>query len=634
MTVAIPGSGPDSGRAPVGVQGESLLEVTGLRVGVGSDPTLRPLLRGVDLTVARGEAVGLVGESGSGKSMLARSVVQLLPRGLSMDGSITYQGRELVGARGAALRALRGREISLIFQDPFTMLNPTMTCGDQVVELVRDENGRRLTRERRREEVERRLREVGIRDASVADAYPSELSGGMRQRVGIAAALALDPNLVIADEPSTALDVTTQREILRLLRGLQRSRGMGLILITHDLRLAFSMCDRLAVMYAGAVVEVGDARDVAERPIHPYTMGLISSEPPADRRLVRIGAIPGTAARADEHPEDCAFAPRCAWASSRCGAELPVLTPVEPTRSVACLRVDELTVELERARTQMQNAASVEVEQSAAGQSLVRVRELRKTYGSARRQVVALDGVDIDISAGESVGIVGESGSGKSTLAKCLLGLETADAGSVVLDGVDVSDYARLDRRDLATARRTVQMVFQDPQSTLNPSLSIGAVLAEAVRAGGVRDGVPDRVAALMDQVGLPRTLATRKPRALSGGQRQRVAIARALAVNPKLVVCDEAVSALDVSVQAQILNLLNELRSELGISIVFITHDLAVVRQVTDRVYVMRHGAVVEGGPTADVLDRPSHEYTRLLLSAAPSLSADWLGISEEASA
>ncbi|WP_249345328.1 ABC transporter ATP-binding protein [Microbispora sp. H11081] len=630
MTVAM----PDSGRAPAEVRGESLLEVTGLRVGVGSDPAERPLLRGVDLRVARGEAVGLVGESGSGKSMLARSVVQLLPRGLSMDGSITYRGRELVGARGSALRALRGREISLIFQDPFTMLNPTMTCGDQVIELVRDENGKRLTRERRREEVERRLREVGIRDASVADAYPGELSGGMRQRVGIAAALALDPNLVIADEPSTALDVTTQREILRLLRGLQRSRGMGLILITHDLRLAFSMCDRLAVMYAGAVVEVGEARDVAERPMHPYTMGLISSEPPADRRLVRMGAIPGTAARADEHPADCAFAPRCAWASDRCGAELPLLTLAGPERSVACLRVDELTVELERARTRMRDAASVEAGPPAGGESLVRVRGLRKVYGSARRQVVALDGVDVDIHAGESVGIVGESGSGKSTLAKCLLGLETADAGSVVLDGIDVSDYARLNRRDLAAARRTVQMVFQDPQSTLNPSLSIGAVLAEAVRAGGVNDGVQDRVAALMDQVGLPRTLAGRKPRALSGGQRQRVAIARALAVNPKLVVCDEAVSALDVSVQAQILNLLNELRSELGISIVFITHDLAVVRQVTDRVYVMRNGAVVEGGSTADVLDRPSHEYTRLLLSAAPSLSEDWLGLSEEASA
>lgn len=606
-----------------------LLEVHDLVVTAGSKSAQRPILRGVDLRLAPGEALALVGESGSGKSMLARSVMHLLAPGLTMSGSIRYRGRELVGLREQELQRLRGREIAMVFQDPFTALNPTMTCGDQVVELLRDGEGRPLRGESRREEIARRLAEVGVTDAAVGAAYPGELSGGLRQRVGIAASLALDPAVVIADEPTTALDVTTQREILRLLRSLQRSRGMGLILITHDLRVAFSMCDRAAVMYAGAVVETGPSSELSGRPGHPYTSGLLGSEPPTDRRLHRISGIGGSSARAADHPHDCAFAPRCAWAVDICRAERPPLLPVGPARSVACHRHGdhELTGPAGPAR---EDVAAAGGRSESPLPPILTIRGISKTYGSIRRQVTALAEVDLEIGAGEAVGIVGESGSGKTTLARCLMGLERPDAGTITLAGTQIHDYGRLGREDLARVRRTVQMVFQDPNSTLNPAKTVGATVLEAARTGGK---IPSRdsVAQLLERVGLSASLAGRKPRALSGGQRQRVAIARALAVEPSLLVCDEAVSALDVSVQSQVLNLLNDLREELGISILFITHDLAVVRQVVDRVYVMHRGRAVESGPTANVLDTPRDPYTRTLMAAAPRRDSDWLEVAPD---
>lgn len=596
---------------------QPLLRVRDLHV----DAQGTPVLRGVDFDLAPGDALALVGESGSGKSMTARAVMRLLAEGLAASGTIEFEGEDLLGVSERWMQRIRGRRIGLIFQDPFTMLNPSMRCGDQIVELLRDEAGRPLRGAERRREVERRLAEVGIADARVADAYPAELSGGLRQRVGIAAAIAQDPDVIIADEPTTALDVTTQREILRLLRRLQQERGAALVLITHDLRVAFSVCDRVAVMYAGQIVESGDATAVTAEPRHPYTAGLLDSEPPADRRLGRLRAIPGTAARAADHPHSCAFAPRCAWATDLCRSQEPGIVS-EGTRTVACLRAGEISLEHGG-----ETAAAGEPPRDAPASEppIFRCSGLGKTFGSRRRHTVALKDVSIDVGAGECVGIVGESGSGKSTFARALVGLEQVDEGRILLDGTDVTRVRSLSRPALAQLRRSVQMVFQDPNSTLNPSLTVGTALREALAAGG-RPATADGVAEMLGLVGLPMELADRRPRALSGGQRQRVSIARALAVQPRVLVCDEAVSALDVSVQAQILNLLQDLRRRLGVSVVFITHDLAVVRQIADRIYVMRGGEVVENGAAGDVLDDPQDPYTRELMAAAPRLDDDWL--------
>ena len=498
-----------------------------------------------------------------------------------------------------------------------------MRCGAQIVELLRDARGRKLGRAERRAEAERRLAEVGIHDPAVVDAYPFELSGGMRQRVGIAAALALDPKLVIADEPSTALDVTTQKEILSQLKHLQERRGLGLILITHDLRVAFSTCDRIAVLYAGTLLESAPAREIESVPMHPYTQGLLLSEPPVDRRLAELAAIGGSVPAPDEVADACAFSTRCTWCGPGCSDGRPALLEHAPGRLTACARIAEIGDDMAAARAAAAQRAHVTAVASN-GAALIRVRGLHKAFGAAgsgRRRVVALGALDLDVAAGESVGVVGESGSGKTTLVRCLLGLETPTSGELRIDGIDASDWSRLSTADRRRLRRTVQMVFQDPYSTLNPARTVGATLRESLTAHDPRlRDVAGHVRELMHQVGLPAAYAERKPVALSGGERQRVAIARALAARPRVLACDEPVSALDVSVQAQILNLLARLRREIGLGYLFITHDLAVVRQVVERVYVLRHGEVVEAGDVDDVLDRPQHDYTRLLVDSVPS--------------
>jgi peptide/nickel transport system ATP-binding protein len=449
----------------------------------------------------------------------------------------------------------------------------------------------------------------------------------MRQRVALAAALASDPRLLIADEPSTALDVTTQREILRLLHATQVRRGMSVILITHDLRVAFSVCTRVYVLYAGSLLEVGDAADLERRPLHPYTYGLLRSEPPLERRVARLTAIPGNVPAAGEVADVCAFSNRCAWTAPECRAGRPPLREIAPTRFTACRRIDEIARELVPA-TVGGSAAGASAVAPAPHAGLVRTRELVKIFADrAGSETTALDGVTIDVGPGESIGLVGESGSGKTTLARCIVGLERPTRGAIDVDGVDASDYERLTLDDRAHVRRTVQMVFQDPYSTLNPARSVGFTILEAVRRGP-RDGDDDRrtVAELLELVGLPASYTARKPAALSGGERQRVALARALALRPRVLLCDEPVSALDVSVQAQILNLLADLRRRLGLGYLFITHDLAVVRQVTDRIYVLYRGAVVEAGATEDVLSHPQHDYTRALIESVPQSHPTWL--------
>lgn len=610
-----------------------LLEVTNLTVRSRLGGRERTITQNISLHVAAGETLGVVGESGSGKSITARAIMGLLPTGLVVSGAVSYGGRQLLELSDREMTAVRGRHIAMIFQDPFTMLNPLMRCGEQIVELVRDTAGRRLSRRARRAQAIARLAEVGIRDAGVADAYPFQLSGGMRQRVGIAAALALDPQLLIADEPSTALDVTTQREILARLHDLQESRGMGMILITHDLRVAFSICDRIDVLYAGSVLERSPADELYAEPRHPYTLGLLLSEPPGDRRVAELRAIPGSVPSPDSVSGRCSFADRCAWQSDACLQTAPALVPISAGRESACLRLSQISAELVAARQESVDASQVDATADTSS-SLLSVEALTKTFKSRTgRSARALHDVSIEIGADESVAVVGESGSGKTTLGRCLLGLERPTTGRVVVDGLDISDFDSLSRDNRQRLRRTVQMIFQDPYSTLNPARTVGATLGEALAAGdaGQRRGRDD-ISQLLDLVGLPRDYATRKPVALSGGERQRVGIARALAVKPKLLVCDEAVSALDVSVQAQILNLLASIRRELGVSYMFISHDLAVVRQIADRVYVLRNGEVVEEGPTESILDQPQHPYTKSLVASIPQANRSWLTNQQEA--
>ena len=541
---------------------DPVLEVRGLRIESVRPHGIDTIVSSVDLSIATGETIGIVGESGSGKSMTAKSIVGLLPPSVSASrGEVLYGGRNLLTSSERQWRTVRGGEIGLIMQDPFTMLNPVLRCGDIIEESLHREERRRLGRRERREEAIRRLAEVGITDETAVDRYPFQLSGGMRQRVGIAASLARDPKVLIADEPSTALDVTTQREILILLKKLQTTRGMGLVLITHDLRVAFATCDRVYVLYAGSLIEVASASELETEPLHPYTHGLLLSEPPADRRVSELVAIPGTVPRADEVASCCTFAPRCRWAEPICREGAPPLVEVAPRRLSACIRIPQIRQEMMALRERAEEPARAVVEQRNAAH-LIDVRDVHKVFTNGNRSVTAVDGVSLEVGVNESVGLVGESGSGKTTLARMLVGLESATSGEILIDGVHASDWATLRADDRKRLRGVVQIVFQDPYSSLNPMRSVGWTLSEAIRfhEPGARN-VSARVKELLESVGLPPGYAQRKPVALSGGERQRVAIARALAVQPRLIICDEPVSALDMSVQAQILNLFARLR-------------------------------------------------------------------------
>lgn len=543
----------------------------------------------VDLALATAQTVALVGESGSGKSMTAKAITGLLPRGVSASGVLRLGDHEVSLTDGpAALEPLRGRRISLLLQNPFTSLSPVHRCGQQIAAALAP-NLRSSP-----EEVRRRLDEVDL-PARVARQYPFELSGGMRQRVALAAALASDPQVLIGDEPTTALDVTTQREVLDLLDRLRRERSMSLLLITHDLGVARERADRIVVMYAGRLVEEGGGAEVFATPRHPYSAGLRNSDPPLRHRVHRLPAIPGSVPRAWEVSVGCVFAPRCQHADEVCRLDTPGLDGDD--RRVACFH--PLSPDGSKVEAPPSAAPSVTI---TATTPLLEVRSISKRF--TLEQPAALDDVSITIGAGEAVGIVGESGSGKTTLARCLVGLERADAGSI-------------EWRHAGPSARRAQVVFQDPHSALNPSLTVGAALAEALRVGGRN---ASEVTELLAMVGLPAEYARRRPAALSGGEQQRVAIARAVAPRPALLICDEPVSSLDVSVQAQILNLMNDLIEQLGLAVLFITHDLAVVRQVVSRVYVMHNGRVVEEGAMDALINQPQHAYTRQLFASVPA--------------
>ncbi len=556
------------------------------------------IVRSLSFSIRLGQTLGIVGESGSGKSLTAKAVSGLLPAGLHATGTVAIAGTDvsLPGAP-ATWKRLRGSGVTLLLQDPFTSLSPTHRCGDQIAWTLRASAmaSARISRSQIRDQIVTHLDEVNL-PASVARQYPGELSGGMRQRVAIAAALAASPRLLIADEPTTALDASNQKDVLDLLARLQREHGMAMVLISHDLGLIRGYTDEVLVMYAGRVVEEGQT-GVLSKPVHPYTAGLLASDPPMDRRLQRLVVIPGRVPEPGQLPPGCAFADRCAMVSDQCRTAEPPLERANDGRAVACFN-SSIPIAL--------TAPAVVDERWQRDDSetaILRVERLVKTFGGRP----ALSGVSIEVRDGESVGIVGESGSGKTTLARCIAGLEKPDSGEIFFHGVKLTSKQR-------TASQ-IQVVFQDPYSALNPKMRVGAALAEALRTG---QGEQRRtVGDLLDMVGLPQVFARRYPAELSGGERQRVAIARSLAPVPELLICDESVSALDVSVQAQILNLLADLRQELGLSVLFISHDLAVVRQISDAIYVISDGRVVESGLTRDVLQAPRQDYTKRLITA-----------------
>jgi peptide/nickel transport system ATP-binding protein len=607
-------AGPDASEAP-------LLRVRHLSITAPGQTRRRTLVRDVSLTVHANETIGIVGESGSGKSLTARALIGLLPAGLKAAGDVDVLGVNPLTASSRRMRSLRGTGVSMLLQDPFTMLSPVRRSGRHIQETLVAPAGERLTRARRRELTGERLAEVGLSPRD-GEKYPFEISGGMAQRIGLAAALAGDPRVLIADEPSTALDMTTQHAVLELLRRVQQQRRMGLVLITHDLRVAFSVCDRVYVFYAGSLLEVGSAEEISTAPRHPYTQGLLRAEPDVARRRHQLVALEGSVPEPDAVADRCAFSPRCAFATEVCTAGVPPLRILPDGRVTACVRVEELipelTVELVGDHVETETIEPDSAQQDR--EALLKVEGLLKSFGRrGHDEARVLDGVDLHVLPGESVGLVGESGSGKTTLARCVVGLESASGGRIVFDGLDITDLAKLRADERAHMRRGVQIVFQNPYASLNPARRIGSTLAEAVGMAGDRGQAEPAVAELLRRVGLPPAYAKRRPAGLSGGERQRVAIARALAVRPRLIVCDESVSALDVSVQAQILSLFAELQRDLGLALLFITHDLGVVRQVTDRVYVLAEGHLVEQGATAEVLDNPQHAYTKKLLASVP---------------
>jgi peptide/nickel transport system ATP-binding protein len=578
---------------------------------------------GVDVQIAQGECFALVGESGCGKSMTALSILRLLPDvGRIVGGSVRLGSIDLLALPEAAMRAVRGKRVAMIFQEPATALNPVLTVGRQVAEVIERHTDLRGAAVRRR--TLELLQSVGIPDAARRmGEYAFQLSGGLRQRAMIAGALAVDPEVLIADEPTTALDVTIQAQILELLAKLQRERGMALLLITHDLGIVAQMADRVAVMYAGEIVEVAPRAALFRAPQHPYAQKLFAALPGATQRAGPLAQIPGQVPPLTAAFPGCRFADRCEQSFERCRREPPRLLALEGGHRVRChLR------ESERAAPRTAIAAVPATRVAAAARPLLEVRDLKVHFpirrGIFRRtvgHVKAVDGVSLAVGEGRTLALVGESGSGKTTVGKAILQLIRPTAGSVRYAGAELT---RLARPALKRYRAAMQIVFQDPYASLNPRMRVADILAEGMRALGVGASEAERwqrIDALLEQVGLPAAAKGRYAHEFSGGQRQRIAIARALAVQPRLIVCDEPTSALDVSVQAQILNLLRSLQERLGLAYLFITHNLAVVEYLAHEVAVMTGGRIVEQGTAEQVLRAPRHEYTRALLAAVPKV-------------
>ncbi len=606
-----------------------MLRIENLTTDLDSDAGLVRAVDALSLTIERGETFALVGESGCGKSMTALSILRLLPdSGRVSAGSVEVDGIDVIQLPESQMRDIRGRRVSIIFQEPSTSLNPVMTVGRQITEVI--ERHTALRGDAAMEKAVDWLRRVGIPEPErrVGD-YPFQMSGGQKQRVMIAIALAADPQIVIADEPTTALDVTIQAQILDLLAELQASHKMAMLLITHDLAIVAQMAHRVALMYAGQVVEVAEAKEFFARPLHPYAVNLFAALPDASKQGRRLASIPGSVPALNQQFAGCRFVERCGNAGERCRAAPPPLVDYRPGHAVRCVLYDGVGPAKEVWRVFDKDA--VLPPDPPVGETVLEVSDYRVWFpirkGLFKRtvgHVKAVDGVSFRLPAGRTLALVGESGSGKTTVGKAVLQLLRSSAkisGSARLSGEPLGE---MHGDALRTARRTAQIVFQDPFASLDPRMRVNEILEEGV-ASLRPDVAPaqrtERVAALLERVGLRRDVLTRYPHEFSGGQRQRLAIARALAVEPKLIVADEPTSALDVSVQAQILNLLKELQRELGVAYLFITHNFGVVEYLAHEIAVMKDGRLVEAGPAEQILNRPQHEYTRALLAAVPRL-------------
>ncbi len=612
----------------------ALLSVSNLTVAYETRKGRLKALDGVSFSVSTGETLALVGESGSGKSTIALATMGLLGPEAAISGSISFEGRDLAGLSAEDRRKVRGRDISVVFQDPFTSLNPSLPIGLQVAEPLIQHLG--LSRNEAMKRAIAALTEVGLpHPERLLTAYPHQLSGGMQQRVLIATALVCDPTLVVLDEPTTALDVTVEARILDLLDEIRRSRQIGMLFITHNLGVVNRIADRVCVIYAGRIVEIGAKNDVLNAPSHPYTKGLLASLPRLSARdhQQRLAPIGGRFPDLTALPQGCAFAPRCPFAEAKCNEPQP-LHPLGDGHAARCWKAEALR----QTPWPVPEAPKTIAARAPAMQGELAVRDLSKIYalggsgGAIRwtrrfglpwlkieRPILrAVDGVSFAIPAGEVLGLVGESGSGKSTLARLAIRLIEPNGGDVVFNDKSVN---KLRGKALKSFRQAVQIIFQNPDSSLNPRRTVGEAIARAVT---LHTSVPGKdrhnhVENLMDRVGLPRSYYDRYPHQLSGGEKQRIGIARALATDPVLVVCDEPVSALDVSVQATVLNLLSDLRDQLSLSYLFISHDLSVVAHIADRIAVMYAGKIVEVGSTTAVLEPPYHPYTEALLAAIP---------------
>ena len=634
---------------------EPVLEIEDLSTHIQLTRSVVQAVGNVSMRVDAGETLGIVGESGSGKSMTGLSVIGLLPPGGSIvGGSIRLGGRELVGLRDEEMRAIRGNEIAMIFQDPLTSLDPTKTIGYQVAEPVRLHKG--ASKAAARERTLEVLSLVGLpRPRERLDDFPHQLSGGLRQRVMIAMALACEPKLLIADEPTTALDVTIQAQILDLLADLKDRLGMAMLLITHDMGVIAGHADRVNVMYAGRVVETTEVGELFSRMRHPYTQALLASIPRLSQDSKKaLHAIPGLPPDLASPPPGCRFAPRCTRATDKCRADEPPLAGESARHRFSCWHPVDGPLVLESFQAGAPDAASIGLavpvtgaaqgpvpdvplavtelpapEPAAAADDakpLLELRHLVKEFpvrsGAILQRKVgavhAVSDVSFSVPAGTTFGLVGESGCGKTTIGKMIVALERPDSGSIALGDVDVTG---LRGNELRHTRRDLQLMFQDPHASLDPRMRVGAIIGEplAIQHIGSRREQRNRVFELLGEVGLPRNAVERYPHEFSGGQRQRIGLARALTLNPRLIVADEPVSALDVSIRAQVLNLMKRLQATHGLTYVVISHDLAVVKYMAERIGVMYLGKLVELGSAADIYERAAHPYTSGLIATIP---------------
>lgn len=599
-----------------------VLSIKDLHLSYGSGPGRVRAVRGVNFDINPGEVLGVVGESGCGKSTVAFAAMgYIAPGGRITKGEILYHGKDIVTMRSSELQRLRGNEIAMVFQNPLSSLNPSMTVGDQVIEVLLQHTGMRVS--------EARARAIELFESvhlpspeDVLHRYPHQMSGGQQQRVVIAMGMACDPALLIMDEPTTGLDVTTEATILDLIAELKEKTNAAILYITHNLGVIARVADRVVVMYSGEVAEEANVSELFVNPRHPYTTGLMGAVPDVTRAEFALRPIPGQLPRPGSYAGGCAFAPRCSYAQEICTQEHPSLDPVSDGHFARCFFSDQVSLEREEAGVLSEVSPAIE------GDAVLEIKDLRKYYeeslgilpwSSKKRVIKAVDGVSFEIGEKETLALVGESGCGKTTLSSAVVGLLDDVDGEMILSGKRLEPKIKQRPKN---QRQELQIVFQNPDSSLNPSHTVYEIISRPLRlfrGDEVKGRVQEEVTSILESVNLHESYLWRYPSQLSGGEKQRVGIARALAANPKVIICDEPVSALDVSVQATVLNLLRRLQREHGYSYLFISHDLSVVRYLSHRVVVMYLGHVMEIGPTDHVFEPPYHPYTEALTSAIP---------------